>query len=189
MVREFIIKDILKYEINNDLSIIEELSFGNIGVILDLLQIGSKWDEDTAEDWLNNEIREHGIEKVIEDLAYDLIGRRPEDNEECINSKEIKSFSDVLESFYSQIQTVDNNLGLSEFHDMSTRYLYKYAEGIQQRYIYKKNEDLKNNYSNVVMFMSALAGKLKECPQLNEDGTIHKKSVKDKLLALKGGVR
>ena len=68
---------------------------------------------------------------------------------------------------------------------MSTRYMYKYAEGIQKRYVFNKNKELRSEYDSVAMLMSALSGKLKECPQLNEDGTLHKQSIKDKLLALK----
>jgi hypothetical protein len=71
---------------------------------------------------------------------------------------------------------------------MSTRYLYKYAEGVKKRYVFNKNEELKSQYTNVAIFMQALGGKLKECPQLNEDGTLHKKSLAEKLKEL-GGYR
>ena len=42
----------------------------------------------------------------------------------------------------------------------------------------------KEQYENVGMLMSALSGKLKECPQLNDDGTIHKKTLVEKLQEL-----
>jgi hypothetical protein len=38
-----------------------------------------------------------------------------------------------------------------------------------------------------MMFGQMLAGKLKECPQLNEDGTFHQKTLAEKIKEMKRG--
>lgn len=186
---EFQIKDIIDYEINNNVSILEELSFCNLDVILAVTKMGYKCSDEEAENILDKELSNKELTEYVKKLVYQVIGKEPEENEPTINNTEMKSFSDILEDFYSEVQTVDKNLTLSEFQGMSTRYLYKYAEGVKKRYVFNKNEELKSQFTNVAMFMQALGGKLKECPQLNEDGTVHKKSLEEKIKALscKGG--
>jgi hypothetical protein len=184
---EFQIKDIIDYEINNNVSILEELSFCNLDAILDVIKMGYKCSDEEAENILDKELKDKEITDYVKELVYKVIGKEPEENESTINNTEMKSFSDILEDFYSEVQTVDKNLTLSEFQGMSTRYLYKYAEGVRKRYVFNKNEELKSQFTNVAMFMQALSGKLKECPQLNGDGTVHKKSLEEKIRALKGG--
>jgi hypothetical protein len=185
--REFIIKDILDYEINNDISIFDELGQANLFVILDLIKLGNKCDDAEAESIFNRAVEELGFDKVVEEIAYELIGRRPEDATDGLVEKKYNSFSDMLGDFYNSVQSVDKNFGLTEFWNISTKYLYKYADGVKSRYINEKNMELQSQFSNVAMFMSALAGKLKECPQLDEDGTIHKKTLAEKIKELKVG--
>lgn len=181
LCKEFIVKEVLDYELNNDMNILEELSQGNLFIIIDLIKLGNHCDDAEAESILNKSIEEIGYEKTVEELAYELIGRKPDENEETTDSKKYSSFSEVLEDFYDSVQTVDKNFGLSEFWNISTKYLFKYADGVQKRYISDKNQELQAQYSNVVMFGQMLAGKLKECPQLNEDGTLHKKSLAEQI--------
>ena len=181
LCKEFIVKEVLDYELNNDMNILEELSQGNLFIIIDLIKLGNHCDDAEAESILNKSIEEIGYEKTVEELAYELIGRKPDENEETTDSKKYSSFSEVLEDFYDSVQTVDKNFGLSEFWNISTKYLFKYADGVQKRYISDKNLELQAQYSNVVMFGQMLAGKLKECPQLNEDGTLHKKSLAEQI--------
>ena len=65
--------------------------------------------------------------------------------------------------------------------------MYKYADGVQKRFISDKNQELQSQYSNAMMLRQMLAGKLKECPQLNEDGTLHKKTLAEKIKEMKRG--
>ena len=181
LCKEFIVKEVLDYELNNDMNILEELSQGNLFIMIDLIKLGNHCDDAEAESILNKSIEEIGYEKTVEELAYELIGRRPDENEETTDSKKYSSFSEVLEDFYDSVQTIDKNFGLSEFWNISTKYLFKYADGVQKRYINGKNQELQAQYSNVVMFGQMLAGKLKECPQLNEDGTLHKKTLAEQI--------
>lgn len=184
IIKELKIKNIIDYELNNEINILDELQYCNVFVILDLIKMGNNCSDKEAEEILNKELKDKDIQQLVKDLAYEIIGSKPKNKEKCIDLKNIESFSDILEGFYCEIQTVDKNLSLSEFQNMSIKYMYKYAEGIKKRYIFNKNEQLRSQYSNVAMFMSAFVGKLKECPQLNEDGTIHKQTLEEKLLAL-----
>lgn len=185
--KEFIIREVLDYELNNDINIFDELSQANLFIILDLIKLGNKCDDAEAESIFNRAVEEFGYDEAVKELAYELIGRRPDDNEKNNVDKKYSSFSEVLEDFYNNIQTVDKNFGLSEFWNISTRYMYKYADGVQKRFISDKNQELQSQFSNAMMFGQMLAGKLKECPQLNEDGTLHQKTLAEKIKEMKRG--
>lgn len=185
--KEFIIREVLDYELNNDINIFDELSQANLFIILDLIKLGNKCDDAEAESIFNRAVEEYGYDEAVKELAYELIGRRPDENEKNNVDKNYSSFSEVLEDFYNNIQTVDKNFGLSEFWNISTRYMYKYADGVQKRFISDKNQELQSQYSNAMMFGQMLAGKLKECPQLNEDGTLHQKTLAEKIKEMKRG--
>lgn len=185
--KEFIIREVLEYELNNDINIFDELSQANLFIILDLIKLGNKCDDAEAESIFNRAVEEYGYDEAVKELAYELIGRRPDDNEKNNVDKKYSSFSEVLEDFYNSIQAVDKNFGLSEFWNISTRYMYKYADGVQKRFISDKNQELQSQYSNAMMFGQMLAGKLKECPQLNEDGTLHQKTLAEKIKEMKRG--
>lgn len=185
--KEFIIREVLDYELNNDINIFDELSQANLFIILDLIKLGNKCDDAEAESIFNKAVEEYGYDEAVKELAYELIGRRPDDNEKNNVDKKYSSFSEVLEDFYNNIQTVDKNFGLSEFWNISTRYMYKYADGVKKRFISDKNQELQSQFSNAMMFGQMLAGKLKECPQLNEDGTLHQKTLAEKIKEMKRG--
>lgn len=185
--KEFIIREVLDYELNNDINIFDELSQANLFIILDLIKLGNKCDDAEAESIFNKAVEEYGYDEAVKELAYELIGRRPDEDEKNNVDKKYSSFSEVLEDFYNNIQTVDKNFGLSEFWNISTRYMYKYADGVQKRFISDKNQELQSQYSNAMMFGQMLAGKLKECPQLNEDGTLHQKTLAEKIKEMKRG--
>lgn len=185
--KEFIIREVLDYELNNDINIFDELSQANLFIILDLIKLGNKCDDAEAESIFNKAVEEYGYDEAVKELAYELIGRRPDEDEKNNVDKNYSSFSEVLEDFYNNIQSVDKNFGLSEFWNISTRYMYKYADGVQKRFISDKNQELQSQFSNAMMFGQMLAGKLKECPQLNEDGTLHKKTLAEKIKEMKRG--
>ena len=185
--KEFIVKDLLDYMVINDVDILQELSYCNLSTMVDMVMIGNKCTEAEAEDTLYKIIDEIGIEKTVEKLAYEVIGKEPTDEDKKQDNKKYSSFSEVLEDFYNSIQAVDKNFGLSEFWNISTRYMYKYADGVQKRFISDKNQELQSQFSNAMMFGQMLAGKLKECPQLNEDGTLHQKTLAEKIKEMKRG--
>lgn len=185
--KEFIIREVLDYELNNDINIFDELGQANLFIILDLIKLGNKCDDAEAESIFNKAVEEYGYDEAVKELAYELIGRRPDENEKNNVDKNYSSFSEVLEDFYNNIQSVDKNFGLSEFWNISTRYMYKYADGVQKRFISDKNQELQSQFSNAMMFGQMLAGKLKECPQLNEDGTLHQKTLAEKIKEMKRG--
>lgn len=180
---EFIIKDLFDYMISNDIDILDELESCNIFVMIDLIKMGNKCNEEEAEVILSKYIDEYGLEEVVEELAYEVIGNRPDKNSKTQNTEEFKSFSDILESFYNDIQAIDSNLSISEFMNMSTRYMYRYADGLQKRYINNKNQELQSQFMNAMIIGSMLAGKLKECPQLDDNGSLHKQTEEDRIKA------
>lgn len=180
---EFIIKDLFDYMISNDIDILDELESCNIFVMIDLIKMGNKCNEEEAEVILSKYIDEYGLEEVVEELAYEVIGNRPDENSKTQTTEEFKSFSDILESFYNDIQAIDSNLSISEFMNMSTRYMYRYADGLQKRYINNKNQELQSQFMNAMIIGSMLAGKLKECPQLDDNGSLHKQTEEDRIKA------
>lgn len=184
---EFIIKDLFDYMIMNEIDILEELESCNLFVMIDLIKIGNKCSEEEAEATLDKYINEYGLEAVVDELAYEVIGHKPDENEEIQNSKEFQSFSDILENFYNQIQAVDSNLSISEYMNMSTRYMYRYADGLQKRFINNENKELRHDYMLANMILGGFVGKLKECPQLDDDGSLHKQSNEDKIKAFFAG--
>lgn len=180
---EFIIKDLFDYMINNDVDILQELQSCNLFIMVDLVKMSAKCSDDEAENILYKYIDEYGIEAVVEELAYEVIGHKPEPDEEVQNSEEFLSFSDVLENFYNQIQSVDNNLSVSEFMSMSTRYMFRYADGLKKRFINNENIELRHDYMLANMILSGLAGKLEECPQLDDTGSVKKEDKMEKMRA------
>lgn len=184
--RECYIEDIIKYENSEGVSILEELSCAEPFICIDMIKMINKCSYDEAESIFTEALNEMSLAEIAETIAKCLIPVQEDDKENTVSTNEHTRLSDVLEQFYEQLQIVDKNLSLTEFKGMSTRYLYKYADGLQKRYIADENMKLKDHYTNVAMLTSALAGKLKECPQLNEDGTLHKQTLREKLLAMKG---
>lgn len=185
LIKEILIKDIIDYEISEGISILEEIKQGELFVIQDMIRLGNQCSDEDACHIFENALEKKSITDIINELITELIGKEPEQDEETIDENEFKSFGDILEDFYTQIQTVDDTLSISDFLNMSTRYMYRYADGLQKRYVHKKNVEIQNQYNNVAMFMSALAGKLKKCPQLNEDGKFKGSSAYEQLITLK----
>lgn len=184
LCKEFIIKDILEYEIQNDMNIINELTNLNLDVVIDLLMIGNKILFEEACEILDRELENRELTDIIKQLFEEIIGRVPENNEPTMKSNEVDSLSDVLSKFYNEIQTLDEKLDINTFWNMSTSFMYKYGDGVKERYIYNTNKQLRDNYTSIGMFMSAFAGKLKKCPQIEENGEKKEQSLIDKLKAM-----
>lgn len=182
---DFKIKDLISYEEINDTDILKNLQFGEIDTVIDLIAIGLGCDVDEAVKMLDNALQTHTLIEIIENIAWCLVGKQEvKEDTPKVDKNEYKSLTDIFEGMYQQLQIVDG-LGLADFFNMSTRYLYKYANGVQKRYILKKNEELQSQYSNISMMVSALGGKLRECPQLDETGKIKQLSLQDRLRAMK----
>ena len=182
---EYKVKDLIKYESSNDVDIINDLQLGEIDTIVDLISLGACCDVEKAVNLLDNALQSNTLIEIINNIVWCLIGKQEvKDDTPKMEKDEYKNLSNAFEIMYEQLQAVDN-ISLSEFMDMSTRYLYRYADGIQKRYILNKNQELTSQYTSVGMLMSALAGKLKECPQLDETGQIKKMSLQERILAVK----
>ena len=85
------------------------------------------------------------------------------------------------------MQAVDTNLSISEFESMTPKKMYSYADGLQKRFIVKRNLEMQDEYNYIAMFMGALTGNLKQCPKLDMDGSVHKETLEEKIERLLGG--
>lgn len=180
LVNEFIIGDLLQYMRINDCDILEELSFGNLDIIFDLVAMSRRCSDEEASELAMEHIRKYGLAETVKEIGKKVTGSINRESSETVEINGRK-FSDILYEFYNEIQALDKNLSFSEFKAMSIDELHIYADGVRDRYILNQNIDFKKNYYLVGMFMSALVGKLKECPQLNIDGSIKQKSLHDRL--------
>ena len=176
IVDEFIIKDIIDYELVNDRDLLGELAACNFDVAADLIMLGKKCSEDEAYEILEDCLNKYGFEQTFEYLAYDLIGRKPEDDKDDHNVTEYKTFSEVLENFCNELRVIDCNLGLSDFWGMSTRYMYKYSDGLKDRYIFNLNKQAQEQFLNAETFLGLLFGKLKKPLEFSNDGKVEKNS-------------
>lgn len=187
LLKNITVADIIEYETQEDINILEELKCGSLFILLDLIKLGNNRSDSDAENILMNTLNELGLIDTIKQVLYELVGELPSDiDDENIDDINL-SFSNILENFYTQLQIVDNTLNIGDFLKFSPRYMYTYASGLQKRYIHNKNKKYMEDYENAAIFMGALTGKLKNCPRLNEDGTPYKPSLRDKLATLKSG--
>lgn len=190
LAKEFIIKDILDYELINDVNILEELTNGNFFILQDLIKLGTKCSDEEAQTLVEEYINKYGFDETFKMMAYEVIGKEPSEKDDCKDSKDYKSFSEVLEDFYNQIQSVDKNLTLSDFWNISTRYMYKYSDGLKKRYIFNLNRQSQDQFLNAETFIGLLFGKLKEPIAFDANGKRCKlgqqnMTLKDKILAVK----
>lgn len=179
ITNEFILGDLMQYMIDNQLDILEELEYGNTDVIVDMIAMGNKCTEDKAIEIFQNLQQRYELTEIIKCLGQEIIGCETDETADDVDRNKYDSYLEILEDIYSGIQVADDNLSFNEFKKLSTRYVYKYAEGIKKRYISKFNNSMEMNQIYIGMLMSALAGELKEPIKLNDDGTVHKKSLKE----------
>jgi len=175
IIKGLTIRQLMEYEAEKNINALDELENYNMDVVLDLIMISNKLNYEDACNYMEKYIQDNTYIDTVVDLFTDIFGEIKSDGE---NNVEIKnsSFTQLFMNFYNQIQTVDDILSFRDFCDMNTLFMYRYCDGIKIRAINNKNQDLQSNYELVGMFGSMLAGKLKECPQIKEDGKLDKKS-------------
>lgn len=174
----FKIKDIIEYETINKVDIRKQLSHGDFTVVIELIAKGNSVTTDDAMEQFKELIKSYTYEEIVQELAIEVFGRQAESDDEIVDSNN-KSFTEILTSFYNEIQTLDNNLSISEFMGMNTSFMYKYAEGIKSRYIFNKNKELRDEFENIAMLMGVLDGKIKKAPQVKESDFKTAKQIKE----------
>ena len=182
-LHDFKINSIIEYEAEEDISLFNELGSCESYVVADLIKISLGCNDNDANTLLEKALENYDIEDICKYCAEKLVGKAS-DSDEKLDLDKFKNYSDILEYFFNELQGIDE-LPLDTFLQMSTRYLYKYSEGVKKRYINRKNTETQSQYSLVVMMGSLLAGKLKECPQYDENGNLKKKSVIEQIAELK----
>ena len=168
VVKEFIIKDIISYETLNDVNILEELEQGELYIILDLIVMGNKCSYEEAECIFRQALESSDLSEIVNNIAECLVGEQTDDKEQTVDRDKYKNFSSILLDFFEQLQIVDSTISYSDFMNMSTQMMYKYANGIQKRYINERNVAYRESFENAVILLGALSGKVKEPPQISE---------------------
>lgn len=168
VVKEFIIKDIISYETLNDVNILEELEQGELYIILDLIMMGNKCSYEEAECIFRQALESSDLSEIVNNIAECLVGEQTDDKEQTVDRDKYKNFSSILLDFFEQLQIVDSTISYSDFMNMSTQMMYKYANGIQKRYINERNVAYRESFENAVILLGALSGKVKEPPQISE---------------------
>ena len=168
VVKEFIIKDIISYETLNDVNILEELEQGELYIILDLIMMSNKCSYEEAECIFRQALESSDLSEIVNNIAECLVGEQTDDKEQTVDRDKYKNFSSILLDFFEQLQIVDSTISYSDFMNMSTQMMYKYANGIQKRYINERNVAYRESFENAVILLGALSGKVKEPPQISE---------------------
>lgn len=185
ITKEFLVKDIINYELTNDVNILEELEQGELYIILDLIKMGNGCSDSEAEGIFNQALADMDIAEIVNEIAECLIGKSELDNEPTDEEKpKYKNYSEVLLITFENLQSVGDTLTYSEFMGMNTHMLYRYADGVQKRYINDKNAAYRDSFENAAIFAGTIFGKIKEPPQIKESDINKKKgSVADQLRA------
>lgn len=185
IIREISIREIMDYEILNNINIIEEIANLNFDVMHDVIKLAYNIDDDEAYKILEDNIETKGVEEVAKELCIDIIGREPSEKSDE-NVTEFKSFSDVLNDFYNQIQCIDSNLSLTDFWNLSTKYMYKYTDGLKDRYIFNLNKKSEEQFLAAEQLLGLLFGKIKKPIHFDNNGVSSASNdLKSKLLRLK----
>ena len=178
---QFKVGDLIEYMQKNDVDILKELEKGELYMVIDMIALGDKCSEEEAVSKFESLLREHSYTEIVSEIAYEIIGKKTDDDSETVD-REDKSFLEILTDFYDELQTVDNKITISEFLNMNSEFMYKYADGIKKRYLFNKNERLREYYEFLGMYGKLWNGDLKECPQYDEDGSIKQVSNKERLI-------
>lgn len=158
----FIIKDIIDYEALHNINIIEQMSFCNFDILIDMIKLSLKCDDTEAERIVTESIDKYGFAETFQKVLTELIGREADEDQNGNINKEIHKFSDILMDFYNEFQALDNNLSLTEFWAMTTEYMYKYADGLIQRLVYNSNRHATDSYIDAITMTGVMFGKMKK---------------------------
>lgn len=185
LAKEFLVKDIINYELTNDVNILEELEQGELYIILDLIKMGNGCSDEDAEDIFTRALKDMDLSEIVNEIAECLIGKQETNKETTSEEKQkYKNYSEILLATFENLQSVGDTLTYSEFMSMNTHMLYRYADGVQKRYINDKNAAYRDSFENAAIFAGTIFGKIKEPPQIKESDINKKKgSVADQLRA------
>lgn len=180
IVKNFIVKDLINYEQNNNINIITELKNGEYTVIVDLLAIGNNIDINEAIGLFQELIKNYEYIDIVKSLSISIFGENNNSDNGYVDTTN-KTLSDILMDFYNEIHTVDD-LDINSFLNMNTTSIYKYAEGVKQRYIYNINNRRREAFESAQIDAGVKYGGLKEVPLVSEDTFMSKAEKKAKWL-------
>lgn len=180
IVKNFIVKDLINYEQNNNINIITELKNGEYTVIVDLLAIGNNIDINEAIGLFQKLIKNYEYIDIVKSLSISIFGENNNSDNGYVDTTN-KTLSDILMDFYNEIHTIDD-LDINSFLNMNTTSIYKYAEGVKQRYIYNINNRRREAFESAQIDTGVKFGGLKEVPLVSEDTFMSKADKKAKWL-------
>jgi hypothetical protein len=180
IVKNFIVKDLINYEQNNNINIITELKNGEYTVIVDLLAIGNNIDINEAIGLFQELIKNYEYIDIVKSLSISIFGENNNSENGYVDTTN-KTLSDILMDFYNEIHTIDD-LDINSFLNMNTTSIYKYAEGVKQRYIYNINNRRREALERSQIDAGVKFGGLKEVPLVSEDTFMSKAEKKAKWL-------
>lgn len=183
--KEFIIRDIIEYKVNNNIDLLQSVINHNFFAIIDAIKIGNKCSEEEALSIYEELSKEYDMTDIVKQLCIEIIGKEKKENEPTENTDD-RDFTTILTDFYNQLKSVGDCITITEFYNMSTSMLYIYSDGVYERILNDENRKLRDQYSQAITTASMFSKKpMKEPIQYNKDGTLHKKSALEKLAALK----
>lgn len=180
IVKNFIVKDLINYEQNNNINIITELKNGEYTVIVDLLAIGNNIGINEAIGLFQELIKNYEYIDIVKSLSISIFGENNNSDNGYVDTTN-KTLSDILMDFYNEIHTIDD-LDINSFLNMNTTSIYKYAEGVKQRYIYNINNRRREAFESAQIDTGVKYGGLKEVPLVSEDTFMSKADKKAKWL-------
>lgn len=167
IVKNFIVKDLINYEQNNNINIITEIKNGEYSVIIDLLSIGNNIDINEAIGLFQELLKNYSYIDIVKSLSISIFGENNNSDNGYVDTTN-KTLSDILMDFYNEIHTIDD-LDISSFLNMNTTSIYKYAEGVKQRYIYNINNRRREAFESAQIDAGVKFGGLKEVPLISEE--------------------
>ena len=187
----FVIKDLIEYErqCNN---IISDICNNEYFVFIDLIDISYKCGTEIAikkyKEWLNK----YSLETILKSTLYEVIGRESCDSDDKQSTDEVISLTKLLNQFYSDIHTIDENFSHTDFLNMTTEEMFNYVDDLKKIIIRRENIRMRQNYTDNVMLINMIGaslskdGKIPSCPEIDDDGQLINKSINSNTRINKG---
>lgn len=178
---EFKVSDLMDYERTQDISLLHELECYESFVIFDLIKLGKGWSDDDTIKYIEGLLSQGlSIQDIANDIVEALIGRQVEENDEKVKRDINTKYSDILEDYYDTFALAES-LSIGEFLNMSTRFMHRYAKGVNSRYVQNMNQQIRKDYRYIGMLLSAVTGNLKACPEIDMNGNLKGASAYEQL--------
>lgn len=170
LVKRFYLKDIKKYEEENNVNLMTFFEDIKLSNVLELIKLGNGWcSDEEAANLLDRYLETHSLRDALIEIKNCLLGKDMVDEES--DGVSVSEY-DSLTAIYNDICFNLMSLGISysEFWDMTTRDMYRAYESIQTKATNDLNRELFLYYTLAAMVGQAVWGKLqKQPPQVKNE--------------------